>query len=143
MTPRIITTGGTFEKHYDPVTGKLTFEKSQIPELLERPGAAFPITELMLVDSLDMTEPARAALAGACSQAEESALVIVHGTDTMVESARTVAAAKLDKTIVFTGAMVPYRVAGSDAQFNLGFAVASAQHAQPGVWIAMHGRLVN
>lgn len=141
MTLKIITTGGTFEKHYDPIAGKLTFNESKLPELLSRPGADIPITELTLVDSLEMTTPTRALLTNACRNASETELVIIHGTDTLVESARAVAAANLPKTIVFTGAMVPYEVTGSDAQFNLGFAIASAQQAKPGVWIAMHAQL--
>ncbi len=140
MTLRIITTGGTFEKHYDPVAGKLGFDHSKIPELLKRPDVAIPVTELMLLDSLEMTALARTALTDACAKAEESALVIIHGTDTMVDSARAVAAAKLNKTIVFTGAMVPCEIDGSDAQFNLGYAIATAQQAGPGVWIAMHAQ---
>ena len=141
MTLKIITTGGTFEKHYDPVAGQLGFSKSQVPEILWRSGIDIPVTELMMLDSLGMTDTDRHALATACTAAEESALVIIHGTDTMVDSARVVAGANLSKTIVFTGAMIPFEVAGTDAPFNLGFALACAQHARPGVWIAMHGRL--
>lgn len=141
MTLRIITTGGTFEKHYDPVAGQLAFSKSQVPEILWRSGLDIPVTELMLLDSLEMTDNERQSLTTACTATDEDRIVVVHGTDTMVESAQAVAAARLAKTIVFTGAMIPFEVAGSDAAFNLGFAVASAQQAKPGVWIAMHGRL--
>lgn len=141
MSLRIITTGGTFEKHYDPVAGQLGFSKSQVPEILWRSGFDIPVSELMLLDSLQMTDTERQILTTACTAADENRLVIVHGTDTMVESAQAVASANLSKTIVFTGAMIPFEVSGTDAPFNLGFALASAQQARHGVWIAMHGRL--
>ncbi|MFK7965282.1 MAG: asparaginase domain-containing protein [Burkholderiaceae bacterium] len=141
MAVRIICTGGTFNKVYNPLTGELTFSDSQVSSLLKIARCQLPVTELMLIDSLDMTDTTRQHLVDACRSATESRLVIVHGTDTMVESASTVNDAALNKTIVFTGAMVPNSVNSSDASFNLGYAIAAAQHVDAGVWVAMNAQL--
>jgi len=95
----------------------------------------------MLIDSLDMTESTRQILVDACRSASESQLVVIHGTDTMDESAAAISAAALEKTVVLTGAMVPNQVEGSDAPFNLGYAISAAQLADAGVWIAMNAQL--
>lgn len=142
---RVIAAGGTFDKRYDAVSGSLGFGASCLPALCAEarlePMPAFEVA--MLLDSLVMTEADRLALARCCAAAPESRLVIVHGTDTMVETAAVLARepALADRTIVLTGAMVPASVHGSDAPFNLGFAVAAARLAPAGTWIAMHGRL--
>tara|TARA_R110002049_G_scaffold229153_1_gene401269 strand:- start:2 stop:481 length:480 start_codon:yes stop_codon:yes gene_type:complete len=141
MNLRIISTGGTFEKVYDMLQGKLRFDESQIPKLLATARAEIPCSELMLVDSLEMSDEQRHELIQACRQATEDQLVVIHGTDTMVETAEALAGANIPKTIVLTGAMVPERVADSDAVFNLGYAIAAAQLAEPGIWVAMNGRL--
>ncbi len=138
--PRIITTGGTFDKAYNPLNGALVFDHTQVPAMLARADIVCPVTELMLIDSLDMTDSHRAQLLMACREADESRLLVVHGTDTMTLSARAIAEGGLDKTIVLTGAMVPYRIKSSDALFNLGYALAAAQHRGPGVWICMNGQ---
>lgn len=142
MTLRIITTGGTFDKCYDPLIGLLGFTQSLVPALLA-PARLAPspaIEPLMAIDSLHMRDEHRAAIVAACRQSEETRIVIVHGTDTMVETATALAHAALPATIVLTGAMVPASIKRSDAAFNLGFAVASAQTLPAGVWIAMNGR---
>ncbi len=143
MSLRIIATGGTFDKHYDPLTGALVFADSILPAAIAQARLrSKPVIEALLaLDSVDMQDSHREQIAVACERAPESHIVIVHGTDTMRESAERVAAAQLQKTIVLTGAMVPYRVNGSDALFNLGFACAAAQLAAPGVYIAMNGEL--
>ena len=141
MSVRIICTGGTFNKIYDPLTGELTFANSQVSSLLRIARCQLPVTELMLIDSLEMTDRTRQQLVDSCRSTTESKLVIVHGTDTMVESASVVNDAALNKTIVFTGAMVPNSITGSDASFNLGYAIAAAQLSDTGVWVAMNAQL--
>lgn len=140
MTIRIISTGGTFEKIYDPLLGALSFTRSVIPRVLRTARSALPVTELMLIDSQQMTQRDRQLLIDACHSATESSLVIVHGTDTMVETAEKLASAHIKKTIVMTGAMIPEQVNGSDASFNLGYALAIAQTAPVNVWIAMNSQ---
>ncbi len=135
---RVICTGGTLDKQYQPLTGELVFRKSIVPDMLKTARISLPVTELMLIDSLDMTDEHRQQVLTCCAQASEDRLVITHGTDTMIETARVLASAKLDKTIVITGAMVPASIHGSDAVFNVGYAIAAAGYAEPGVWIAMN-----
>jgi L-asparaginase len=143
MTLRIIATGGTFDKSYDPITGQLVFVDSVIPQALERTRISEPtcFEPLMAIDSLDMNDGHRAHILSACVRSVEQKIVIIHGTDTMRETAQVLGQADLQKTIVLTGAMLPYRVASSDALFNLGFAVAVAQLNAPGVFVAMNGRV--
>jgi len=143
MSLRIIATGGTFDKHYDPITGQLIFVDSVLPEALARARItdAASVEPLMAIDSLDMNDTHRAQILSACERSAEHKIVIIHGTDTMRETAQVLGHAGLQKTIVLTGAMVPYRVASSDALFNLGFAVAAAQLNAPGVFVAMNGRV--
>jgi L-asparaginase len=147
MAYRIITTGGTFEKHYNPIAGSLGFEDSHLSEITDRMRLARPVTceTLMLVDSLDMLDAHRQRVLDACRASTEKRIIIIHGTDTMAETGRVLGAAQLDKTqdktIVITGAMVPYEVAGSDALFNLGFALGAASQCAPGVYIAMNARV--
>ena len=144
---RLIATGGTFDKIYLPQNGLLGFTETCLPALLAQ-ARLEPQTTLevaMLVDSLDMTPAQRAQLVARCQSASESQLVIIHGTDTMIESAGAIAQALASegtqRTIVLTGAMVPARIEGSDALFNLGFALAAARLLPGGVWIAMHGTI--
>ncbi len=143
MTLRIIATGGTFDKHYDELTGKLGFGESHLPAVLARTRMTVPhaLEQLPLLDSLDMGDADRARVLAACSAASEKAIVIVHGTDTMRETAEVLGNAKLERTIVFTGAMIPYEIANSDALFNFGFACGVAQTLAPGVYVAMNGQV--
>jgi L-asparaginase len=139
---RIIITGGTFDKHYDEIKGVLSFKESHLPEIRKTLRLAYPL-ELevnQLVDSLDMGTEERLKVLESCKRAREPRIVITHGTDTMAETARVLGEAGLDKTIVLTGAMVPYAFDGSDALFNLGCAVMASQVLSPGVYIAMNGR---
>ena len=143
MTLRIIATGGTFDKHYNELNGTLGFADSHLPAAIARARITAPVElELLpLLDSLDMGDADRARVLAACQAATERAIVIVHGTDTMKETAAVLGPAVLDKTIVFTGAMIPYEIDNSDALFNLGFACGVAQALAPGVYVAMNGRI--
>ncbi|MDX2220586.1 MAG: asparaginase domain-containing protein [Burkholderiales bacterium] len=143
MATRIIVTGGTFDKHYDAIKGELTFKNSHLPQILEQARITIPVEiEInQLIDSLHMTHEHRENVLAACRNAPESHLVVIHGTDTMAETAKVVGAAGLAKSIVFTGAMIPYSVAGSDALFNLGFAMAQAQAQSHGTYVAMNARI--
>lgn len=143
MTLRIIATGGTFDKHYDEIAGQLVFANSHLPEVIVRARLTVTATleELPLLDSLDMQDIDRRRALASCDRAEENAIVIIHGTDTMQDTARLLGAAQLPKTIVLTGAMIPYAIRGSDAQFNFGFACGVAQLLPHGVYVAMNGRV--
>ena len=145
MTLRILATGGTFDKHYDEIAGKLTFAQSHLPDVITRARLTLP-TELEIVamlDSLEMQDSDRSNVLAACQRATETAIVIVHGTDTMLETAHVIGNANLAKTIVLTGAMIPYEIANSDAFFNLGLACGVAQTLPHGVYIAMNGQIFN
>jgi len=139
---RLVITGGTFDKHYDELKGVLTFKDTHLPEILKQVRITAPV-ELQivhLIDSLEMTDDHRVLILDACRAAPESRIVMTHGTDRMPETARYLGAAGLDKTIVLTGAMVPFQFGGSDALFNLGSAFMAASLLPPGVYIAMNGR---
>jgi L-asparaginase len=140
---RILVTGGTFDKQYNELTGTLAFKDTHLPEMLRlgRSRVQVSVTTLMMIDSLDMTPAERARIVNECASAREPRIVITHGTDTMVETAQALAGAKLaGKTIVLTGAMVPYAFGSSDGLFNLGSALSFVQVLPPGVFIAMNGR---
>eukprot|EP01030_Chromulinospumella_sphaerica_P012077 gene12077-11867_t len=143
MTLRILATGGTFDKHYDEINGKLGFGESHLPALLARCRLTVEVAleQLPLMDSLDMVDADRARILGSCTAAPEPAIVIIHGTDTMPQTAAVLGPAQLGKTIVLTGAMIPYEIANSDAMFNLGFASAVAQTLPAGVYVAMNGKI--
>ena len=140
---RIIVTGGTFDKQYDAIKGELTFTRTHLPAMLEQARVRLPLaTDIrLLIDSLQMTDAHRQEVLKACRESPERSIVVVHGTDTMVQTARVVGEAQLAKTIVFTGAMVPYSVQGSDAPFNLGFALAAALTLPPNAYVAMNARI--
>ena len=144
MSLRIIATGGTFDKHYDPLSGSLSFDQTHLTPMLRnaRVLEPFSLQVLMLMDSLDMTAAHRTQILDACHVSPEQSIVIIHGTDTMAQTAQVLAQAGLGSTIVLTGSMVPAEIVDSDASFNLGFAVAAARLSAPGVYIAMNGRLL-
>jgi L-asparaginase len=139
---RILVTGGTFDKEYDELTGTLFFRDTHVDEMLRRGRARLDLSieTVMMIDSLEMNDAGRAAIVERCRAAAERAIVVTHGTDTMVDTARALAAAALGKTIVLTGAMVPYAFGSSDGLFNLGSALSFAQVLPPGVYVAMNGR---
>jgi L-asparaginase len=138
---RILVTGGTFDKEYDEIGGSLFFKETHVQEMLRLGRCRAPVTveTLMLVDSLHMTEADRSRIAERCTACPESLIVITHGTDTMTDTARALAAAVRGKTVVLTGAMVPYAFGSSDGLFNLGSAISFVQALAPGVYIAMNG----
>jgi L-asparaginase len=141
---RIVVTGGTFDKEYNELTGTLFFRTTHLPEMLRlgRCRLEVAIHPLMMIDSLDMTDADRAAIVADCAGAAETCIVVTHGTDTIVETARALAAGLppgAGKTIVLTGAMVPYAFGSSDGLFNLGSALSFVQALPAGVYIAMNG----
>ena len=143
MKIRVFVTGGTFDKDYDEIGGTLTFGDTHLPEMLRlgRCEVDVSVRTLMMVDSLAMTADDRAVIVRNCLTCKESRIVVTHGTDTMVETARALADAGLtDRTIVLTGAMVPYAFGSSDGLFNLGSALSFVQVLPPGVYVAMNGR---
>ena len=141
-TIRVLVTGGTFDKEYDELGGRLFFKDTHLPEMLRLARCRVPVQveTLMMIDSLDMTGDDRARVVERCRGCDEDRLVITHGTDTMVETAQALQAAGLGKTVVLTGAMVPYAFGSSDGLFNLGSALSFAQVLPPGVYVAMNGR---
>jgi L-asparaginase len=142
MTIRVVVTGGTFDKEYDELRGTLFFQQTHVPEMLRlgRCRLDVAVETLMMMDSLDMDEAHRSVVVERCRACPESHIVVTHGTDTMVETARALAAGVPAKTIVLTGAMVPYAFGSSDGLFNLGSALSFAQVLPPGVYLAMNGR---
>jgi L-asparaginase len=142
MSLRILICGGTFDKEYDELSGKLFFRNSHVNEMLKlgRSKLKVKLEKVFMIDSLEMTTSHRKHLLKKCMNCKEDRIVITHGTDTMVESAKVIGQAQLNKTIVFTGAMVPYKFGSSDGLFNLGASLAFAQTLKPGVYVAMNGR---
>jgi L-asparaginase len=142
MAIRIFVTGGTFDKSYNELTGEIYFKDTHLPEMLKlgRCKADFQIRTLMMTDSLSMTAEDRKIILHNCQKAAEDRIIITHGTDTMVKTARLLAKTNLKKTIVLTGAMVPYTFVSSDGLFNLGSAIAFVQTLPHGVYIAMNGK---
>ena len=142
MSIRIFITGGTFDKEYNELDGKLFFKDTHLPEMLKLGRCKVPvdIRTLMLVDSLEMTDADRQIIVEQCRSCNEDRIVITHGTDTMEETANILGNAVKNKTIVITGAMVPYKFGSSDGLFNLGSALAFAETLPSGVYVAMNGR---
>lgn len=147
MKIKIFVTGGTFDKEYNDLNGQLIFKDTHLQEILDlgRSRLDVDIETLMMIDSLDMTDEDREKIAQNCLESNEDKIVITHGTDTMVQTAEVLAkqSSLADKTIVLTGAMVPYVFRSSDGLFNLGAALAFAQILPPGVYIAMNGKYFN
>ncbi|HIF89569.1 MAG TPA: asparaginase [Candidatus Thioglobus sp.] len=144
MGVRLLITGGTIDKVYDQSNGELTFEATHFPEMLLRARTEVEITSeiLLLKDSLDMIDSDRALILKHCLECEENRILITHGTDTMCETAKLLGEGDFNKTIVLFGAMVPYAVNNSDALFNFGCALGSVQLLDPGVYVAMNGRVL-
>jgi len=139
----LIVTGGTFDKSYDELQGQLTFTDSHLPEIIKRIRTTLEVNlEInQLVDSLDMVDENRQKIGETCQKVPEERILITHGTDTMAETARYLAKLNLNKTIILTGAMIPYSISRSDALFNLGSAFSAVQLLPAGVYIAMNGRI--
>ncbi len=143
MAIRIFVTGGTFDKEYNELNGSLFFKDTHLNEMakLGRCKAPIDVRTLMMMDSIDMNDQDRELIALNCQKASEEQIIITHGTDTMVETAKIIAEKVADKTIVLTGAMIPYKFGSSDGLFNLGAAIAFVQTLPKGVYIAMNGRV--
>jgi L-asparaginase len=145
MAIRIFVTGGTFDKEYNEITGQLFFKETHLPEMITRSRVTpeVVVQTLMMIDSLDMTAGDRTLIVNQCNEAAEKKIIITHGTDTMAVTAAVLAEKVLGKTIVLTGAMIPYKFGSSDGFFNLGCALAFVQALPPGVYVAMNGRYFN
>lgn len=138
---KILVTGGTFDKEYNELTGELFFKDTHLQQMLKLGRCQRQINHetLMMMDSLQLGDKERAMITDACRDAKEDRLIITHGTDTMVETAKVLAEAKIHKTIVLTGAMIPFQFGSSDGLFNLGCAIAFCDLLPIGVYIAMNG----
>jgi len=141
---QIFVTGGTFDKEYNFITGELYFKDTHLADMMERGRCTTPvdIKTLMMIDSLEMTEAARQIIAFNCKTSKYDNIVITHGTDTMTDTGQYLKTQDIkDKTIILTGAMIPYAFgSSSDGFFNLGSAMAFSQCLAPGVYIAMNGQ---
>ena len=142
MAIKIFVTGGTFDKEYNEINGELFFKDTHLQELLAlgRSIIEVDITTLMMIDSLDMKMQDRKIIAENCIKSNENKIIITHGTDTMVETAQVLAEKAINKTIVLTGALIPYKFGSSDGLFNLGSALSFVQILPAGVYVAMNGR---
>ena len=142
MAIRILVTGGTFDKEYNERTGQLYFKDTHLAEMLGRGRSRVEVTirTIMMIDSLEMTDADRALIVQNCQQASEDRIVITHGTDTMTETAAAIARSVTGKTIVLTGAMIPWAFGSSDGLFNLGSALSFVQVLPAGVYLAMNGK---
>ena len=141
MSITIFITGGTFDKEYDEINGRLYFKNTHLPEMLRTGKCTLGIRvkTLMMLDSLDMTDDDRQMIVAKCRQCSEDKIIITHGTDTMQKTAAQLAASGIPKTIVLTGAMIPYKFGSSDGFFNIGSALAFVQTMPHGVYVAMNG----
>ncbi len=141
---QVFVTGGTFDKEYNYITGELYFKDTHLKEMFERGRCEVQIDvkTLMMIDSLEMGDDEHSIIVYNCRKAESNRILLTHGTDRMVDTARVLAEANIEgKTIVLTGAMVPYAFGmSSDGFFNLGSALAFVQALSPGVYIVMNGR---
>lgn len=139
---KIFATGGTFDKEYNEINGELFFKKTHLSELLElgRSQLDVQIETLMMVDSLDMTLESKKLIVQKCKEEKTTRIIITHGTDTMVETAKLLAKSIKNKTVILTGAMIPIKFGSSDGLFNLGSALSFIQVIDPGIYITMNGR---
>ncbi len=142
MAIRILVTGGTFDKEYNEKTGQLFFKDTHLAEMLKRGRSRVPVSirTVMMVDSLEMSDADRELIVQSCRQAPEDRVVVTHGTDTMTETAAAIARAETGKTVVLTGAMIPWAFGSSDGLFNLGSALSFVQLLPVGVYVAMNGK---
>jgi len=142
MAIRIFVTGGTFDKEYNELDGTLYFKNTHLQEMLDlgRCKVKVDVRTLMMVDSLEMTDADRHLIVEQCRKTKEDKIIITHGTDTMEVTGKVLGQSVENKTIVITGAMIPYKFGSSDGLFNLGSALAFVQTLPAGVYIAMNGR---
>lgn len=140
---QVFVTGGTFDKEYNFITGELYFKDTHLSDMFVRGRCTLDIDikTLMMVDSLEMTDADREIIVHNCKNCKSNKVIITHGTDTMVDTASYIAKNNVEKTIVITGAMVPYAFGNSsDGFFNLGSALAFVQALPVGIYIVMNGR---
>jgi len=141
---QVFITGGTFDKEYNFITGELYFKDTHLKEMFDRGRCTLDIDikTLMMIDSLEMTDDDRDIIIHNCKKTKHESIIITHGTDTMVKTAERIADSKIKgKTIILTGAMVPYAFGtSSDGFFNLGSALAFSQSLPEGVYVVMNGR---
>jgi L-asparaginase len=142
MPVQIFATGGTFDKEYNELTGELFFHDTHVADMLRlgRCRVEVEIETLMMIDSLQMTDADRSLILERCLRTPYTRIVITHGTDTMEQTAAVLGKGVSGKTVVLTGAMVPYTFGSSDGMFNLGTALAFVQILEPGIYVAMNGR---
>lgn len=142
MRLKIYTTGGTIDKVYFDKKSDYQVGDSQAGGVLERANVVieYEVESILRKDSLDLTEQDRKLIRQTVESSPEDHIVITHGTDTMIETAKALQDVE-GKTIVLTGSMYPARFRDSDAVFNIGCALTAAQILQPGVYIAMNGRI--
>lgn len=142
---RILATGGTFDKEYNELDGTLYFEDSHLYEMLQKGRSTLRINirTLMMVDSLEMTTSDREVILHSCLRSEVNKIIITHGTDTMIDTAKLIQQEVKDKTIILTGALIPYAFGSSDGFFNLGNAIGFVQVLESGVYICMNGKIFN
>lgn len=140
----IFTTGGTIDKVYFDAKSEFAVGDPQIGEVLRQAHVDLPhrVVPLMRKDSLDLTDSDREAIRLAVVAARNRHVLVTHGTDTMTETGLLLEGIP-GKTIVLTGALLPARFRENDAVFNIGFAFAAVQVLEPGVYIAMNGRVYN
>lgn len=145
MAIRIFVTGGTFDKEYNELNGELYFKETHLHEMLKLGRCQLPvqIRTLMMIDSTEITEEDRSIIALSCKKSSEERIVVTHGTDTMVETAKVIAAEVKNKTVILTGAMIPYAFGSSDGLFNLGASLSFVQALPHGVYISMNGNIFN
>ncbi|MCF7823271.1 MAG: asparaginase [Candidatus Marinimicrobia bacterium] len=141
MEVQILITGGTFDKEYNEINGQLFFQDTHLKQMLAqgRSHLSVSLRSLMLIDSLEMSDEDREIILTHCKKCSVDRIVITHGTDTMVETAKFLAERINNKTIILTGAMIPIVFGSSDGLFNMGAALAFAQTLEPGVYVAMNG----
>lgn len=145
MAIMIFVTGGTFDKEYNELTGRLYFKDSHLAEMLKlgRSKVDVEVRTLMMIDSLEMTDSDRGIILENCLKCSDEKIIITHGTDTMEVTAQQLGRSIKNKTVILTGAMIPYKFGSSDGLFNLGSALAFAETLPYGVYIAMNGRYFN
>ena len=142
---KIFVTGGTFDKEYNELNGELYFKNTHLHEMLElgRSQLNVEIETIMMKDSLEISKNNRNTIVQKCLDSDEKQILITHGTDTMVETAKFLAEKITTKTIILTGAMIPYKFGSSDGLFNLGSALSFLQSLPKGIYIAMNGNIFN
>ena len=139
---KIFATGGTFDKEYNEINGELFFKETHLNELLKlgRSQLNVKIETLMLIDSLKMNQKDRNFILEKCANEKTNKIIITHGTDTMIDTAKTLANKITNKIIILTGAMIPIKFGSSDGLFNLGSALSFVQILEPGIYVTMNGR---